>query len=330
MVKAFVFGKFMPFHKGHEAMIRFALLHCDFLCVLVCCSNKETIPCNVRKQWIEETFTGIQNIEIRVLEYTEDELPNTSATSTTVSKIWAEKFMQIFTGYSLVITSEPYGELVAGFMGIKHINFDEARNLVPVSASAIRNDIVSNWHFLPASVKPYFAVKVVILGTESTGKSTLTENLARHYQCTIVTEAGRDLIPDSNGFVFDDLYKVAAEHARRIGAAVKGDSALVIIDTDIHITKSYARFAFDAELVVADDIYNANKALLYLYLSNDVDFFQDGTRLYEEQRNLLDASHRLILKEHNIAIVEINGNWQQRFEQAVEAIDAVVAARKWR
>lgn len=330
MVKAFVFGKFIPFHKGHEALIHFALSQCDHLSVLVCCSNKETIPGHVRKQWMEETFAGADNIGISVFNYDEDDLPNTSETSATVSKAWAGKFKELFPGYALVITSEPYGELVAGFIGIKHIAFDEARKIVSISASAIRNDIVTNWYFLPLAVKPYFAIKVVILGTESTGKSTLTENLAKHYACSMVTEAGRDLIPDSNEFVFDDLYKVAAEHARRIEAAARGDSAMVIIDTDIHITKSYARFAFEAEQVVSDDIYNVNRATLYLYLNNDVDFSQDGTRLYEEQRNLLDASHRQILKEHNINIVEIKGDWQERFEQAVKAIGAMLNALKYR
>lgn len=327
MVKAFVFGKFMPLHKGHEAMIRFALTQCDFLTVLVCCSDKETIPCSIRRQWVEETFAGIPGIEIQVLHYNEAELPNTSVTSATVSQAWAEKFKLMFPGHSLVITSEPYGPLVAGFMGIKHIAFDEARQKVPVSASAIRNDVVGHWQFLPPAVKPYFAIKVVILGTESTGKSTLTENLARHYQCSMVTEAGRDLIPDSNEFVFDDLYKVANEHARRIEAAVCGNSALVIIDTDVHIIKSYARFMFNADLPVSDVVYSAGKAALYLYLDNGVDFYQDGTRLYEEQRNLLDASHRQILREHNIPVVEITGNWEERFAQAVKEINRLIRVR---
>ena len=35
MIKAFVFGKFLPFHKGHEAMINFALTKCDFLAVFI-------------------------------------------------------------------------------------------------------------------------------------------------------------------------------------------------------------------------------------------------------------------------------------------------------
>ena len=57
MVKGFVFGKFLPFHKGHQAMINFALGHCDFLTVLVCASDKETISGEPRKGWIEKTLT---------------------------------------------------------------------------------------------------------------------------------------------------------------------------------------------------------------------------------------------------------------------------------
>ena len=62
MIKAFLFGKFLPFHKGHEAMINFALTKCDFLTVLVCCSDKERIPDTLRKAWIEKAFEKEKNI----------------------------------------------------------------------------------------------------------------------------------------------------------------------------------------------------------------------------------------------------------------------------
>ena len=71
MVKAFVFGKFLPFHKGHEAMINFALSKCDFLTVLVCCSDKEPFPENVRKNWIEKNFASQKNIEVTSFNYLE-------------------------------------------------------------------------------------------------------------------------------------------------------------------------------------------------------------------------------------------------------------------
>lgn len=325
MVKAFVFGKFLPFHKGHEAMIHFALTKCDLLTVLVCCSDKEKIPNRVRKNWIEKSFEVYKNIEVKSFNYLESELPNTSVSSQEVSKIWSEKFKALFPDYDLVITSEEYGDFVAAFMGIKHIAFDIPKKIFAVSATNIRKDLFANWKYLPDSVKSSFAVKVVILGTESTGKTTLTENLAEYYDCSSVKEAGRDLIANSNSFTFDDLHFVATEHTKRIEKAVFGESPLIIIDTDIHITKSYSKFVFGKALKTKDSTYEAD---LYLYLNKDVEYIQDGTRLSETDRNLLDTSHREILMQHKIDFAEITGNWEQRFEKAKEHIDRLVAMKK--
>lgn len=327
MVKAFVFGKFLPFHKGHEAMINFALSKCDFLTVLICCSDREQIPANTRQEWITKTFEAETRIGVRIFNYSESELPNTSVASKDVSGIWSAKFKILFPDYQLVITSEEYGDYVASFMGIEHIAFDIPKRLFPVSATAVRNDIFGNWKFLPDSVKPYFAIKVAILGTESVGKTTMTELLARHFKCSAVREAGRDLIADSNAFELEDLYLVAAEHAKRIDRQVSGESPLIIIDTDIHITKSYACFMFGKDLEVDDSIMISNKSDLHLYLNNDVAFVQDGSRLSESDRNLLDRSHRAILDQHGIAITEINGNWDHRFLKAVTAIELLAGVK---
>ena len=327
MIKGFVFGKFLPFHKGHEAMINFALTKCDRLTVLVCCSDKETIPAEIRQNWISQTFASTKNINVEIFNYKEDELPNTSVSSTEVSQVWSEKFKTLFPDYNLVITSEKYGDYVASFMGIQHIPFNVPRDIVPISASMVRGNLIKYWNYLPESVKPYFAIKVVILGTESTGKTTLTEKLAIEFGCSSVAEVGRELIPDSQSFDYDDLYLIASEHANKIDNAHLENSPLLIIDTDIHTTKSYANFVFGKPLNVDENIYNSNKADLYLYLNNDVKFIQDGTRLNENERNLLDLSHRQILKEHNIAFTEINGDWETRFENAVQAIKQLLGSK---
>ncbi len=325
MTKAFVFGKFLPFHKGHEAMINFALNKCDFLTVLVCCSDKENIPDTIRSSWIDKAFENEKKVEVRTFNYLESKLPNTSETSESVSKIWADIFKKQFPDYSLLITSEEYGNFVAYFMNIQHIAFDIPKKHFPVSATAVRKDVFANWKYLPDSVKPDFAIKIVILGTESTGKTSLTEKLAKHFNCSLVLEAAREMIANSNNFSFDDLYLLATEHAKRIDKIILADNPLVIIDTDIHTTKSYSRFTFEKELEIRADIYNSNRANIYLYLNNDVEYLQEGTRLSEAERNLLDLSHRQVLTDHNIDIIEIKGDWNERFEKAVEQINKLIA-----
>ena len=103
-----------------------------------------------------------------------------------------------------------------------------------------------------------------------------------------------------------------------------GESPLIIIDTDIHITKSYAEFVFNKELPVSESIYKSNKANLYLYLSKDAPYYQDGTRMNKTERDLLDASHRKVLTKHQIDFVELSGNWQNRFDKAVIEISKLI------
>jgi HTH-type transcriptional repressor of NAD biosynthesis genes len=324
MTKAFVFGKFMPFHKGHEAMIHFALLKCDFLTVLICCSDQETLPDYVREEWLRTIFPKITKMEIIVLNYKENEFPNTSVSSSEVSKIWSKKFKELFPDYSLLITSEPYGDLVAEYMDISHIPFDIERKKFPVSASQIREDLKTNWSFLPDDVKKYYIKKVVILGSESTGKTTLTTGLSNHFKASFVLEAARDIIKNSNYFTLEDLHAVAVEHAERIEKEMTGNNSLLIIDTDVHITQSYAHRVFKTCLQLEEKIYQLNKADLYLYLNNDVTFIQDGTRLNETERDLLDSAHRELLNRYNISYYEINGNWQNRFEKSVLLIEKLL------
>lgn len=56
-----------------------------------------------------------------------------------------------------------------------------------------------------------------------------------------------------------------------------------------------------------------------------MEYIQDGTSLSEAERNLLDLSHRQVLKDHNINVIEIKGNWNERIEKAVERVSKMIA-----
>ncbi len=328
MKKGFVFGKFIPFHQGHEAMMRYALGRCDQLTVLVCESTKEPMPGALRKQWIEETLCTVEsNVDVRLFVYDENELPNSGESSRAISKIWSDAFMRLLPGVDLLVTSEPYGEYVAEYMGIEHHAFDVDRTIVPVSATAIRNDPSSNWTFIPQAVRPYFCKTIAILGTESTGKSTMAKMLADHFNASLVMEAGRDLIAHSDLCSYEDLSIVALEHAKRIERAVRGEAPIVIIDTDINITMSYSRFLFGRDLVTEPAWTAATERSLHLYLNAEVPMIQDGTRLSIEQRSQLDGSHRRLLKERGVAISEVRGkDWGDRDRQALDLVNAYLAS----
>lgn len=324
MTHALVFGKFLPLHRGHLALIDFARRHCDQLTVLVCASDLEQVPGAVRAGWLRETCAACPEVHVRVLAYRESELPNTSVSSEAVAHLWANRFRQVLPDVNLVVTSEPYGEMVAARLGIGFLNFDLARVQVPISATTIRADLRAHWHYLPGRVQAFYRRTVAVLGTESTGKTTLTAALAAHFGAAYVAEAGRDLIAHSANISRADLLAVATEHARRIAQAQATAGPLLLLDTDVHITQSYARLLGEDYLELPADLYATNRADLYLYLQADVPLVDDGTRLPAAERRRLDTLHRQTLAHFGIRYHEIGGTWPERFAQAVHLIELLL------
>jgi nicotinamide riboside kinase len=76
-------------------------------------------------------------------------------------------------------------------MGSTHVAVDPARAAVPCSGTQVRANPFAWWDFLAPCVRAYFAVRVVLIGAESTGKTTLAQALAAHYHTTWVPEYGR-------------------------------------------------------------------------------------------------------------------------------------------
>lgn len=253
-------------------------------------------------------------------QYDESVLPNTSESSKEVSKIWANEFSKLIPDVNVLFTSEPYGAYVAEFMSINHLSFDEKRSQISISGSQIRKSLYDSYHFLPDSTKSYFQKKVVLLGTESTGKSTLAHSLSTRFRASLVHELGRDVIPDSNSFSIDQLLQIVAGHTKNIIEAKNSLKPLVIIDTDIHITQSYAKYTLGEYLDLPGSIYDLNRADLYLYLDKDIPYIQDGTRLDEADRNRLDTSHRDTLQDFGIEFEELAGSYEERNRKAFELV----------
>ncbi len=324
MKRGLVFGKFLPFHKGHKALIGFALKHCDELIVLVCGSDKEDISTQTRVDWITNTFKKNSKILVHGFDYKEAELPNTSESSRSVSQLWAAKFKTILPFFDILITSEKYGEYVAEYLNIRHITFDENRNKTPISSSMIRQNPIKYWDYISKAAKPYFQKKVVLLGTESTGKTTLCSALAHYFSASLVSEVGRDIVSDSTDFTKDNLELIVQQHSEKIIQVQTDGQPLIVMDTDIHITQSYSKYAFGEYLEVDKSIYKLHHANLYLYLNNDVPFVQDGSRMTETMRNELDKSHRQTLKYFGISYHEIKGNWSQRLQKSVGLVEEIM------
>lgn len=323
MRRGFVFGKYYPFHVGHEALINFARKQCDELIVIVCASDKEKIPEQKRVEWIEKTYKQDPGIRVIGLSYSEDELVNTSVASREVSRAWAERFKKILDPVDLVVTAEPYGDYVAEYMGISHVPYLAPKK---ISATEIRRDIFKHWGSINYYARLDLVKKVAVLGTESTGKSTLAAKLAKEFETEFVPEVGREILKGktTDDCTSSDLREIAEAHAAEVAKKIPQARRLLFLDTDLHITQSYSRFLFDQELEVTNEMIEASKADLSLYLDKDVPFVQDGTRLNQVRRDALDLSHQKVLEEAGIECRHLTGTFDERYSEAVKLVRELV------
>jgi HTH-type transcriptional regulator, transcriptional repressor of NAD biosynthesis genes len=323
VIRGLVLGKFYPLHNGHLALINFAAARCDELYVLLCASDKETIPGSIRLKWLKDTVAHDENIQPVLFNYSETDLPNTSIPSQEAATAWSNVIKQLVPAPDIFFSSEAYGELVAGYLNCIHISFDPHRLQNPINANVIRNHPLQHWKDIAPAARPYFTKKVCIYGTESTGKSTLTEQLAKHYRTEYVPEMAREIVEETNTVTIDNLVQIAELHANTIREKIQRANRFLFVDTDLNITRSYSKFLFDRELNVRSWVEEINQFDLYLYLDNDVPLVQDGSRLDETRRNELNEYHKRELSDRHIEYQLVSGNWEDRLHKAIAIINRV-------
>jgi NadR type nicotinamide-nucleotide adenylyltransferase len=274
MITGFTVGKFYPPHRGHKHLIDSARRQVDRLIVMLCHHASQLIPGELRKAWLEEIHP---DCEIHLVP---DELENDS-------QQWAA-FTLRHLGFKpdIVFTSEEYGHRFAELMGSRHVLVDQQRLAVRISATQIRQSPLDHLDWLEPCVRAYFVKRVVLIGAESTGKTTLAERLAGHYRTHWVAEYGRehwekkvagltmsDPLPH---WTADEFVHIATEQQRRENLAARSANRVLFCDTNAFITGTWFERYMQTRSREVDQIGSMDKADLYLLTEPDFGFVQDG------------------------------------------------------
>jgi NadR type nicotinamide-nucleotide adenylyltransferase len=210
-----VVGKFSPLHRGHELVIRRALAECDEV-VLLSYSKPELPGCppERREQWLAALFPEARRLvltdeRLRALAMSDAgprEIPANDADEATHRRFCGSLCREVLgRSVDAVFTSEDYGDGFAAALTrcfreqnpdaprVQHVLVDPDRSQVPVSGTLLRRDIHAHREWLSPAVYASFVKRVCLLGGEASGKSTLTEALARHFGTVHVPEYGREL-----------------------------------------------------------------------------------------------------------------------------------------
>jgi NadR type nicotinamide-nucleotide adenylyltransferase len=164
---------------------------------------------------------------------------------------------------------------------------------------------------------------VCIYGPESTGKSTLAVDLARHFQTVFVEEYARGLLDFQNGQCNDlgDIERIARGHRASEHALARQANRVLICDTDLLTTSVWSNALFNTCPQWLYDAIDATSYDLYLVTDIDVPWVDDNQRFFSEQRQgFLDLCLQA-LKQRNRPYMMINGTWDERLARAIRAVE---------
>ena len=169
-------------------------------------------------------------------------------------------------------------------------------------------------------------IRVVVTGSESTGKSELARALAAHYRTAWAPEFVRDYL-EGKGSALDasDVESIARGQIAREDAAVARAAGIVILDTDLLSTVVYARHYYGSCSLWIERAARERMADLYLLLDIDVPWTLDGQRDRADRREEMHALFADALRGLDVRTVLIGGSWEERRVRAIEAIDALLS-----
>lgn len=177
-------------------------------------------------------------------------------------------------------------------------------------------------------------IKIVFLGPECTGKTTLCKQLSIHYQTVWVPEYSRDyalqkkIATPNQDLQITDVLPIAKGQVALENLYLENANKLLVCDTSLLATKVYAAHYYPEFVNDSLDVAVQNHHYDLCFLTNiDVpweddparDNFQDRQKMFDNFRNTLD--------QYQKKYILLSGNQLDRFEKAVEMIDDLLRTK---
>ena len=331
--RGLVVGKFCPLHKGHEAVIHRAQAECEEV-VILSYTHPEFPGCEPekRRRWLEVLFSETIRLVLAAdnpwgLELPHNDDPDETRHRRFVGQVCREV---LHLTVDAVFTSEAYGDGFAAELTryfretgdpahaeVVHVSVDPGRVQLPVSGTALRQQVHELKQWLSPVVYASFVKRICLLGGESSGKSTLAAALAERWGTLYVHEYGRELWVQQGGkLAYEDLLHIAQVQVAREEAAAGRAHRYLLCDTSPLTTLFYCLDDFgkaEPEL----EALAGRKYDLHVLCAPDIPFDQDGTRKDEAFRQRQHEWHEEKLRAAGVRWVNVRGDLTARMEQVV-------------
>ncbi len=344
-----VLGKFYPPHAGHHLLVRTAAAACEQVTVLVLAATVESIPLALRVAWMQEIHRAQANVRIvggvddHPVDYDDD----------ATWRLHVDLFQSLAGApVDAVFTSETYGAELGRRMNAKAVCVDLDRGIAPYSGTTVRADPVATWDALAEPVRGWFARRVVLIGAESTGKTTLAQELCdtlrarsgAHGLTRWVPEVGREVTAEKLAVVravaslegrpspkvddvpwaSEDFVAIARAQNAREDALARIGGPVLVCDTDAFATSVWHERYLGTRSPEVELLAAAHPLYLVTH-PDDVPFVQDGLRDGEKIRGWMTDRMLERLQETGRRHVVIRGSRAERKAQSLAAMDQLIS-----
>lgn len=331
-------GKFLPVHLGHVNAMVMASTIVDELHVIVSYdveyekqlfegTGMSPISPVQRLRWWSEITADLDHVYVHSVEEKQtDQFEDWMAGAQAIQRAVGKEIDTVFSSEHSY--NEYFNEL---YPDAEHVVLDHDRELFDISAKEIREEgPYVHWRMVPQEVRPYFVKKVVVIGTESSGKSTLVRNLARVYNTSYVEEYGRtyyDRFKDSMSITLEsDYHEIAFEHKYHERMQARTANKVLFIDTEALVTQYYSELYVGKRLDILTEVAKLQDYDLHIYLEPDVAWVNDGMRVHGDQSIREDNNRKLkrMFDEAGVNYVVVSGNYEERFETCKALVKGIM------
>lgn len=321
MTIGFVLGKFAPLHRGHQLLIDTALKENEHVIVMIYhAPDVTTIPLPVRAGWIRALYPTVKVIEAWDGPMEVGDTPAIKAMHEAyILKMLGEQRVTRF--YS----SEFYGDHVSAALNAQDCRIDEARQRVPVSGTAIRQNLYANRRYLDAVVYRDLITKVVFLGAPSTGKTTLARELAKRFDTVWMPEFGREYWEQhqqDRRLTLEQLVEIAEGHREREDALISDARDVMFIDTDATTTFMFSmHYHGDVHPKLASLARESiDRYDLFFLCEDDIAYDDTPDRSGEADRAAMQVKIKVDLQQRGVTYVSLQGTVDQRVQQVIDVL----------
>ena len=266
--------------------------------LLVYTLEEEPIPGWMRFDALESHYKG-SNVTVKWIEKNLPQEPKgTNEEQKLFWKTWKDQISQdLDSPIDMVFGSEDYVFHLAGDLDADtSIVATSSRDILPVSGTLLRGDLIKNWEYLIPEMRTYLRKRICITGVESTGKTTLSRLLSNVMMTEWLPEYGREYVETMNvkSLISVDFQLIAKEHLKREKQAFDRARHVLLVDTDPIVTQVFHMMYLGSRSTELDNLIATSYYDHYIVLPPVIDFVQDGQRSFEDKR---EEHHNLLLSE---------------------------------